>query len=337
MELMGARVLVTGGAGFIGSNLVDELVTRDCSVRVVDNLSTGSEDNLAAARATGNVEMWRADVRDGDAMVEAVRGIDVVMHLAMRCLRVSLYDPQEPHTVNAGGTLTLLQACAASGVRRFLHCSSSEVYGTALEVPMAETHTTDPTTVYGASKLAGEGYAIAFWRAYQLPVVVARPFNTYGYREQCTGPSGELIPRLVIRALNGVPPVIFGDGTQTRDFTFVSDTVRGLIAACECDALLGGTVNIARGSEVAVSRIAELVCGACAPGLEPVRSDPRPADVRRQWADTTRARELLGFEAVIPIEDGVDRYVKWFRDRHPDPAPLLAVETERNWERTAPA
>jgi UDP-glucose 4-epimerase len=191
--------------------------------------------------------------------------------------------------------------------------------------------------VYGASKLAGERYSLAFWRVHGLPVVVARPFNTYGYREQYSGPSGELIPRMVIRALNGVPPVIFGDGSQTRDFIFVSDTVQGLIAACECDALLGGAVNIARGSEVAVSRVAEIVCDACAPGLEPTRSDPRPADVQRHWADTTKARDLLGFAAEIPIDDGVDRYVSWFRDRYPDPAPLLVGETERNWERPAHA
>jgi UDP-glucose 4-epimerase len=325
------RVLVTGGAGFIGSHVVDALVARDCDVRVVDDLSAGSEENLAQARASGRVELVVADVRDREAMRDAVRDIDVVMHLAMRCLRVSLYDPDVAHDVNAWGTLSLLEACRDAGLQRFLHCSSSEIYGTAEVVPMPETHAVNPTTVYGASKLAGERYAIAYWHTHDLPVVVVRPFNTFGPREQQRGPSGELIPRMVVRALSGVPPVIFGDGSQTRDFTFVSDTVRALIAACECDALVGEAVNVASGREVSVSRVAELVCARCAPGLRPVHSDPRPADVRRHCADTAKARRLLGFGADISIEDGLDRYISWFRARHPDPHRPLAGDAERNW------
>jgi len=332
MRVDGKSVLVTGGAGFIGSNLVDALVDRGCRVRVVDDLSVGSEDNLADAIERGQVELAVADIADTAAMGEALRGIDVVFHMAVSCLRVSLYDPWESHNVNAGGTLSLLDACIASDIERFLYCSSSEVYGSAVQTPMSEDHPTQPTTVYGASKLAGEWYALSYLKTHGLPVAVARPFNTYGYREHHEGASGEVIPKMVVRALNGVPPTIFGDGSQTRDFTFVTETAAGLIGACECDELVGGAVNIAFGREVSIARIAELVCGMCASELEPVHADARPADVHRHYADTTKARQLFGFDAKIPIEDGLDKYVTWFRGQHPDPRPLLEEGIEQNWK-----
>ena len=331
MQIDGKRVLVTGGAGFIGSNLVDALLDRGCFVRAVDDFSVGSEDNLVEARERG-AEVVRADVRDTDAMGEAARGIDVVMHLAVSCLRVSLLDPWPSHTVNAGGTLALLEAVKNLPIERFVYCSSSEIYGTAKTAPMAEDHPTEPTTVYGASKLAGEGYALSYVATHDLPVVVVRPFNTYGYREHHEGPSGEVIPKMVLRALGGEPPVIFGDGSQTRDFTFVPDTVRGLILATESDEILGEAINIAYGREVSISRIAELVCESIDSTLEPVYSTPRPADVKRHYADVTKARERLGFQAEIPIEEGIERYVQWFRERHPDVGALLAADVERNWE-----
>ena len=331
MRIDGKRVLVTGGAGFIGSNLVDALLDRDCFVRAVDDFSVGSEDNLIEARERG-AEIVRADVRDVDAMREAAADVEVVMHLAVSCLRVSLLDPWPSHSVNAGGTLALLEAVKDVGLERFVYCSSSEIYGTAKTAPMAEDHPTEPTTVYGASKLAGEGYALSYVATGGLPVVVARPFNTYGYREHHEGPSGEVIPKMVLRARGAEPPVIFGDGSQTRDFTFVTDTVRGLILATEAEDLVGEAINIAYGREVSISRIAELVCEAVDRTLEPVYTSPRPADVQRHYADVTKARKRLGFEAEISIEEGIERYVEWFRERYHDVGALLAADVERNWE-----
>jgi UDP-glucose 4-epimerase len=335
MRLSGRHVLVTGGAGFIGSNLVDHLLEIGARVRVVDDLSTGDEANLAPARERG-AELRIADIGDAAAMAESLAGIDVVMHLACSCLRVSLFDPELSHRVNAGGTLTVLEQATRAGVERFLYCSSSEAYGTAAHVPMDEAHPTSPTTVYGASKLAGEHYTLAYREVHGLPAVVVRPFNTYGYREHLLGPSGEVIPKMTLRALCGEAPVIFGDGEQTRDFTFVSDTVRGLVTAAEADPLVGETVNIAFGREVTIKRIAELISAESGTGAQPRYEPARPADVRRHYADVTRARERLGYRAEISIEEGVKRYVAWFREHHGhELEALMAADQERNWERAA--
>ena len=332
MKIDGKHVLVTGGAGFIGSNLVDGLVERGCRVRVVDDLSVGKEENLDDARAAGEVEFIKADIQDSDAMREATDGVDVVMHLAVSCLRVSLYDPWARHNVNAGGTLSVLEACRDRPLERFVYCSSSEMYGTAITAPMPESHPSEPTTVYGASKLVGEWYALAHWRQYGLPVAVVRPFNTYGFREHHSGPSGEVIPKMVVRALAGKAPVIFGDGSQTRDFTFVTDTVKGLIMACESEELVGDNVNIAFGREVSISDIAKLVLEATGLEAEPEYTEARPADVMRHFADVTKAKDVLGWSAEIPITEGIPRYVEWFRERHPDVAAMAEAEPLRNWE-----
>jgi UDP-glucose 4-epimerase len=179
---------------------------------------------------------------------------------------------------------------------------------------MDETHPFRPTTTYGADKAAGELIAQAVWRTHGLPVVVVRPFNSYGPREHVDGPSGEVIPRFVARVLQGQPPVIFGDGSQTRDFTWVPDTARGIVLAGRCDDLVGREINIARGQEVSIKRVAELVLEATGrTDLEPVYQAPRPGDVHRHFAGTWLAQQMLGFEAPMGIEEGIRRYVAWVR------------------------
>ncbi len=326
------KILVTGGAGFIGSNLVDALVseTRD-DIVAVDDFSTGTRANLARHAERDRVTIVEADVRDEARMREVMRKVDLVYHLAVQCLRVSITDQHLVHDVNATGTLNLLLAAREAQVSRFVYCSSSEVYGTALRVPMDEEHPLVPTTPYGASKLAGEAYARSFHLTYGLPVVVVRPFNTYGAREHFEGAYGEVIPKFAVRALNGAPLVVFGDGEQTRDFTEVQDTVRGLMLAASTDAAVGDVVNVARGEEVSINRIARLVLEAL--GVEGAieHADPRPGDVRRHAADTRKARALLGFEARTGIQDGIRSYVEWLRGSGDDVREMLSREVLFNW------
>jgi len=254
-----SRMVVTGGAGFIGSHVVDRLAEQEHEVLVIDDFSVGREDNLRQHAHNPLVTVERADVRDVRVMSQLLRGADTVFHLAVQCLRVSLYDPLFVHDVNATGTLVTCMAARSANVRRFVYISSSEVYGSAISAPMSEDHPLRPTTPYAASKLAGEMYALSFAKTHGLPVIIVRPFNSYGPREHHEGSSGEVIPRFVIRALCDVRPTIFGDGEQTRDFTWVSDTARGIVRAGECDELLGRAVNIACGEEVSIRRVAEVI------------------------------------------------------------------------------
>lgn len=244
-QLAGKRVLVTGGAGFIGSHLVDAL--GDSHLRVLDDFSTGHAANLAHHGENSQVEIVRGDIRDAAAVAAAMQGVDVVFHLACRGVRHSIGNPRESHDVNAGGTLNLLEQARRAGVKRFVHVSSSEAYGTARYAPMDEHHPCFPETVYGAAKLAGEAYARAYHQTYGLPTVVVRPFNNFGPRSHFEGDSGEVIPRFAVWALCGKPPVIFGDGLQTRDFIYVAETAAWLCRIAECDPLIGQTVNLGSG------------------------------------------------------------------------------------------
>jgi UDP-glucose 4-epimerase len=325
----GRRVLVTGGAGFIGSHLVDGLIAAGARVRVLDDFSSGRRENLAAAGA--RAEVIEGDVVDDGALDRAMAGVELVMHLATRCVRLSLSDPEDVHRVNSHGTLRVLLAAQRHRVARVVYVSSSEVYGSGVKVPMAEDHPLEPTTIYGATKLAGELYTQAMTRSFGLPTVVVRPFNTYGPRAHFEGVYGEVIPRFTVRLLNGRRPVIFGDGLQTRDFTYVTDTVRGLLAAAGAPEAGGRVFNVARGEEVTVRRLAELLAKAIDPTLAPEFTEARPADVRRHWADVTRARGELGFSAPIAIDEGLSHYVTWFRGAYPDPAVCLRDEIVRNW------
>ncbi len=328
------KILVTGGAGFIGSNLVDALAEKGAhEILVADDFSTGTRENLAHHASDPRVRVVELDIRDKARVRELMRGLDFVYHLAVQCVRVSIRDPYLVHEVNATATLHLLTAALDENVKRFVYCSSSEVYGTALHVPMNEEHPLVPTTPYGASKLAGEVYARSFYLTYDLPVTVVRPFNTYGPREHFEGPYGEVIPKFVVRALNDAPLVVFGDGSQTRDFTEVSDTVRGLIAAGECDALVGNVVNIARGQEVSINALAQIVLETLPQSKSKIEHQaPRPGDVQRHSADIARAKQIFGFEPRVEIRDGVKRYVDWLMRSEFDPREMLSQEKLRNWE-----
>lgn len=327
-----ARVLVTGGGGFIGSHLVDALAeTHD--VVVIDNFSSGRRENLRQHQDNPHVQIKVADVCDREAMNRHLEGAEVVYHLATQCVRLSLENPEIVHLVNTSGALNIYRAALRNRVRLVVYVSSSEVYGTAQNVPMAETHPCEPTTIYGASKLTGELYAKAFMRTYGLPVVIVRPFNTYGPRSHFEGVYGEVIPRFLVRALNGQRPIIHGDGHQSRDFTYVSDTVRGILSAARSESLRGRVVNIACGREVNILELARLVPEAAGlPALPPELGPDRPGDVRRHFADISMARSILNYSPQVSIEEGLQRYAAWFKGEHRDYRECLAQTTAVNWK-----
>ncbi|CAA7621829.1 Nucleoside-diphosphate-sugar epimerase [Candidatus Terasakiella magnetica] len=330
---MGKRILVTGGAGFIGSHLVDRLVAAGHAVTVLDDFSTGERANLAEAGGVGDVRVVEGSILDRAAVAAAMADCDRVFHLAVQCVRRSLGKPIENHDVNATGTLYLLEEARQRQVSRFLYCSSSEVYGNSRDSLLNEDTTVcEPVTVYGAAKLAGELYTKAYHRTYGLPSLVVRPFNSYGPREHYKGQRAEVIPRFLIRVLNGLAPVIFGDGSAGRDFTYVTETARGLAAAAECDALIGREINIAYGRMVTVKEVASSIVRLCQrPDIKPSFSAPRPGDVKALHADTRMAEKVLGFKAEIGFEQGLEAYMEWFGRHHPDPAALLEDKVE-NWD-----
>ena len=331
MIIKDKRILVTGGAGFIGSHLVDAL-SENNHVVVLDNFSSGKRENIEHHEGNPNVEIVTGDVRDKTLLYKVTRDIDAVYHLAVQCLRVSIKDPEINHEVNATGTLNLCMASLENSVKRFVYISSSEVYGTAVKVPMDENHPCEPITVYGASKLACEAYALAYHRTYRLNSLVVRPFNTYGPRAHFEGVYGEVIPKFVLRVLNNMPPVIFGDGSQRRDFTYVTDTVMGIIMASECDDMIGQTVNIANGSEVSVNTLAEIITKKLnKKNLNSVCEKNRPGDVMRHFADVSKAKRLFNFTPQINIEKGIELYIDWFKSGNYNFSELIKQDIVFNW------
>jgi UDP-glucose 4-epimerase len=326
-----STVLVTGGAGFIGSELVRQLAARGERVLIVDNLVNGSRENVRDV-LSDQVQLLVLDVRALDRLQSHLRSVRVVYHLACLGVRHSVQWPVENHDVNATATLKLLQACRDAGVPRFVYVSSSEVYGTAKWVPMTEDHPVFPSTVYGGSKLAGECFARAYYRTYGYPTVVIRPFNTYGPRSHHEGDSGEVIPKFMLRCLAGLPMVVFGDGTQTRDFTYVSDTATGILLAGESDAAVGDTINIGSGNEVSINDLGHKIAAVLGKPQAALQHDrPRPGDVLRLSADTSHARKKLGYAPRVSLTDGLERLLAWYRDHPASPEQLLEQEIVHNW------
>lgn len=326
------RCMVTGGAGFIGSELVRQLAARGAEVTVVDNLVNGKRENLEGL-LSHTVHLVVADIRDREAMLALMENVDILFHLACLGVRHSLHSPMENHEVNATATLRLLEWARARKVGKFVYVSTSEVYGTARRVPMGEDHPTFPHTVYGASKLAGDCYARAYFATYHYPTVIVRPFNTYGPCCHHEGDSGEVIPKFVLRTMAGRPMVVFGDGTQTRDFTYVEDTARGILLAGLCDQAVGETLNLGSGKDIAIKDLAAKVA-ACFGQDRPqiVYENPRPGDVHRLCAETARARDLLDFEVRVSLEEGLRKLRAWYESRGHSPEELLKQEIVRNWE-----
>ncbi len=326
------RILVTGGAGFIGSELVTQLAAQQHEVIAVDNLVNGKRANLAHLSAD-QVRLAEVDIRDRETMAELIKGVDIVFHLACLGVRHSLHNPFDNHDVNATATLHLLDMARRADVPRFVYVSSSEVYGTARWAPMTEEHPTYPMTVYGGGKLAGECYTRAFWESYSYPTVVVRPFNSFGPRSHHEGDSGEVIPKFMLRSMAGKPMVIFGDGTQTRDFTFVADTARGIILAGTTDAAIGKTFNVGQGREITINELAQTIAQVIErPDAAIMHDEQRPGDVLRLYADSGRAKDILGFAPTVSLLEGLRRLHAWYMERGESVESLLAEERVHNWK-----
>jgi UDP-glucose 4-epimerase len=328
----GRNVLVTGGAGFIGNEVARQLIAGGAKVTVVDNFRNGKRENLADIPG---LDVQAVDIRDQDRMAALLKGKDLVLHLACLGVRHSIHAPLENHEVNATATLNLLEASRQLGVGRFVTVSSSEIYGTARTAPMTEDHPQYPMTVYGAAKLAGERYTDAYWKTYKYPTTVVRPFNAFGPRSHHEGDSGEVIPKFMLRAMAGKPLVIHGDGSQTRDFTFVADTARGIIAAGTLDSTIGETINLGNGREVTVKELAELIARTL-PGrnIAVEYGPPRPGDVLRLIADSSKAQRLIGFQPQVSLKQGLEKLRDWYQSSGKNPEALLAEEQTVNWAPT---
>lgn len=325
------NVLITGGCGFIGSELSRQLAAVSALVIVADNLTTGKRENLVEIPSE-NFSIEVVDIRDTNAMRPLLKNADIIFHLACLGVRHSIHSPRENNEVNATSTLELLAMSREERLERFVHISSSEVYGTAVRAPMDEETPTFPHTVYGSSKLAGESHARAYAKTYDFPTVVLRPFNSYGPRCHHEGDSGEVIPKFMLRALARVPILVFGDGSQTRDFSYVEDTARGiLLAGCSPDAI-GQTINLGAGEETTINDLASLitqVTGATDTLVKHI--EPRPGDILRLYADSTRAERLLGFRPKLELRSGLQKLLSWYQAQGTSPEELLKDERIKNW------
>lgn len=333
-ELSSKRCLVTGGAGFIGSHLVDKLMAAGCHVRVLDNLANGKTENIRHHLSSPRFQFEQGSIVDPLDVSRAMQGIDLVFHLACLGVRHSLHHPFENQRVNGEGTLLLLDAAYRLGVKRFIYCSSSEIYGSAQFVPMPETHPTEPCTIYGASKLAGEAYARAYHTTYGLETVIIRPFNTYGPRSHHEGDAGEMIPKSIVRALNGEDILIFGDGKQTRDFTFVEDTATGLVEAAQSDSMIGATLNIGSNFEISIKDLALLLHTLVGNDKAEVKYvTDRPGDIYRLYADPSQFFSLCNWSPQTDFETGLKKTIDFFRLHPSGLQGLLDDENGVNWSK----
>jgi UDP-N-acetylglucosamine/UDP-N-acetyl-alpha-D-glucosaminouronate 4-epimerase len=304
------RVLVTGGGGFIGSHVVDRLLAEGHEVRALDNFTSGRRENLDGV--LDDIELVEGDIQSYERAHTAVRGCDVVLHqAALPSVPRSVLDPLTSNASNVIGTLNVLLAARDSGVRRVVLASSSSVYGSNPELPKHEALQTRPIAPYGVAKLAAEGYAQSFYRVYGLNTVVLRYFNVFGPRQDPRSEYAAVIPKFIASAFQGTSPVIFGDGEQTRDFTYVDNVVQANLLAMEAPEAAAKVFNVAYGESVTLNRLVQLIGEITGRELIADYAAPRPGDVRHSRADITLARTELGYEPEVDFTEGLRRTAEW--------------------------
>lgn len=308
--------LVTGGAGFIGSNIVEELLKkRGAKVRILDNFATGKRGNLTAFG--DRVEVVEGDIRSYHVVMEAVRGMDAIFHqAALPSVPRSIADPITTNEVNVAGTLNILDAARTSGVKTIVYASSSSIYGEGHALPIKETETPNPLSPYAVSKLAGEKYCLAYSRLYRMNIVCLRYFNVFGPRQDPTSQYSAVIPRFVHSLRENQPPTIFGDGEQTRDFTYVANVVRAnLLAAEKARDFPGEVFNVAGGQGVSVNELFRSLLALTRRSLKPIYAPPRGGEVRHSVAEIGKIRARLGYKPVCDFHQGLKNVVEWFKQK----------------------
>ncbi|HLB49152.1 MAG TPA: SDR family NAD(P)-dependent oxidoreductase [Anaerolineales bacterium] len=314
MDWTNKTVLITGGAGFIGSHIADLLVERGAQVVALDNLVRGRIENLARARARGEVRFVHGDIRDRELLGSLMAGVDIAFHQAALRITHCAAEPREALEVMFDGTFNVLECALKAGVQKVVAASSASVYGLAQEFPTPETnHPYDNRTLYGVGKLALEGMLRSFNDMHGLKYVACRYFNVYGPRMDIHGAYTEVLIRWMDRIAVDLPPIIFGDGSQTMDFVFVEDVARANIRAAESE-VSDEVVNIGRGEETSLKQLAETLLHVMNADLSIEYQPERKINpVARRWANTAKAQTLLGFKADVPLEEGLRRLVEWWR------------------------
>lgn len=301
--------LVTGGAGFIGSHMVDELLRRGQTVRVADNFSTGRRENVPAS----GCEVIEGDLADAAVAARAVAGCDFVLHqAAIPSVPRSVHEPIATHRANVDATLNLLVAARDAGVKRLVFAGSSSVYGNAAVLPKREDMRTSPLSPYALQKLVSEQYCQLFTRLYGLETVTTRYFNVFGPRQQPGSPYSGVISLFIEALTSGRAPTIYGDGRQTRDFTYVGDVVDGVLRCCTAEGAAGEVINVAAGGRISLLELVRAIQTIVGTNLEPVFRDVREGDVRDSQADIFKARQILGFEPRVTFADGLKQTIEWY-------------------------
>ena len=307
--------VVTGAAGFIGSHLAERLLRDGQRVRVIDNLLTGDPARLELLKSlNGDLSITIGSITDGEALGALCRGADYVLHhAALPSVPRSVADPLETHRHCVTGTLNLLVAARDAEVKRVVYAASSSAYGDQAGEAKVESMSPAPISPYGAAKLAGETYAAAFAHSYGLETVSLRYFNVFGPRQDPSSAYAAVIPKFISAMLRGQRPTIFGDGTQSRDFTYIDNVVQGNLLACAAPAAIGETINLAAGGRVVLNDLVAQLNGILGSDLAPIHAAERPGDILHSQADITKARALLGYEPAVDFSEGLRRTVNWYR------------------------
>lgn len=316
MDLSNSTVLVTGAGGFIGSHLLEELLKKDCRVKAFVHYNSfnrwGWLDFLAEEQKK-QIEIFSGDIRDPNGVREAMKGCEVVFHLAALIgIPYSYHSPDVYVDTNVKGTLNVLQAARDLGVKKILHTSTSEIYGTAQFVPITELHPVNPQSPYAATKSGADFLALTFFRSFNSPVIVVRPFNTYGPRQSARA----IIPTIITQILAGTDKISLGSLTPTRDLNFVKDTAMGFIKAAESEGALGEVINLGSNAEISIRDLAEKIAGIMNKTITiesfGERLRPEKSEVERLWADNKKARELIGWSPVYTLDQGLMETIRWF-------------------------